>query len=315
MKRVSLFVLFSLTLLLAVGSNDVSTSRLYGDVNGDGKANVQDVTDLIRYLLTGEIPEPEVPVAQHVPNMTIAEFKAKHWQDDVSYVDTVAEDEVIHGWITSSDMSGNIYKTLYIVDESGEGLAISINQQNLYQYYAIGQDIVLPMQGYYVGKYTGQQQLGYPQWYAMGNTWEMTFMPQTMWESLVELNGMPDPERPEVQPVEVDLADFQGMTDSETLLRYQGKLVCIKGVTFTDADGSTTYAEPTYTSNRIVVDENGNELIVRNSKYADFQSEILPEGKVDLVGLLSFYATRQNANGKWQLYLRDLNDVKISISQ
>lgn len=308
MKRVSFLALFALSLLLAVGSTDVNPCRVYGDMNGDNVANIADVTALINYLLSGE---PAVPIAQHSPNMTIAEFKAKHWQDDVNYVDTVTDDEIIHGWITSSDMSGNIYKQLYIVDESGEGLTIGINQQNLYQYYAIGQEIVLPMQGYYVGKYCGQQQLGYPQWYAMGETWETTFMPQTMWESLVELNGLADPGRPEVQPVEVNLADFQGKTDSETLLQYQGKLVCIKGVSFSDADGFTTYAEPTFSTARVVVDENGNELIVRTSNYADFQSEVLPRGKVDLVGLLSFYATRQSANGFWQLYLRDINDVTV----
>jgi hypothetical protein len=82
-------------------------------------------------------------------------------------------------------------------------------------------------------------------------------------------------------------------------------------LTFSAADGVTTFAEPTFATNRFVVDENGNELIVRTSNYADFQSEVLPSGKVDLVGLLSFYATRQSANGNWQLYLRDINDVTV----
>ena len=117
MKRFTFSLLFSLSLLMVVGSNDYN--RLYGDVNGDKKANITDVTDLINYLLTGEMAGPE---AIHSPNMTIAEFKAKHWQDARNYVDTVTENEVIHGWVTSSDQSGNIYKTLYITDESGAGL-------------------------------------------------------------------------------------------------------------------------------------------------------------------------------------------------
>ena len=59
-------------------------------------------------------PPMVVPTAEHHANMTIAEFKAKHWQDARNYIDTVTEDEIIHGWVTSSDESGNIYKNLYI---------------------------------------------------------------------------------------------------------------------------------------------------------------------------------------------------------
>ena len=70
-------------------------------------------------------PPMVIPTALHHANMTIAEFKAKHWQDDRNYIDTVKEDEIIHGWVTSSDESGNVYKSLYIMDESGYGLSIS----------------------------------------------------------------------------------------------------------------------------------------------------------------------------------------------
>jgi hypothetical protein len=77
-------------------------------------------------------PPMVVPTAEHHANMTIAEFKAKHWQDARNYIDTVTEDEIIHGWVTSSDESGNIYKNLYIMDESGQGLTNSIYQNSLF---------------------------------------------------------------------------------------------------------------------------------------------------------------------------------------
>jgi len=220
----------------------------------------------------------------------------------------VTEDEVIHGWVTSSDESGNIYKSLYISDGTA-GINISINQNSLYNNYRIGQEIVIPLKGYFVGKYNGQQQLGYPAYYEKGSVWEATFLPQAMWEEMAEINGLPDASRDEVQPVEVSISDFQGKTDSETLLKYQGKLVRISGVKFSDADGKTTYAESTATTNRTVVDGDGNSLIVRNSNYADFRADVLPDDEVELVGLLSFYATRENASGTWQFYLRDINDV------
>ncbi|MBR6431359.1 MAG: hypothetical protein IKS64_00730, partial [Muribaculaceae bacterium] len=252
-------------------------------------------------------PPMVVPTAEHTPNMTIAEFKAKYWQDVVNYIDTVKEDIVIHGWVTSSDESGNIYKSLYIADESGAGINISINQNSMYNTYRLGQEIVLPLKDYFVGKYNGQQQLGYPQFYEKGQVWEATFLPQAMWESMVEINGLPNPDK--VQPEEVSISDFQGKTDAETLRKYQGKLVRINGVTFVDADGKTTFAESTATTNRNVKDDEGNVLVVRNSNYADFRADVLPEDQVDIVGLLSFYATRENASGTWQFYLRSADDV------
>ena len=245
-------------------------------------------------------PPMVIPVAEHTPNMTIAEFKAKHWNDARNYIDTVKEDEVIHGWVTSSDESGNVYKCLYISDGTA-GLAISINQNSLYNNYRLGQEIVLPMKDLFVGKYNGQQQLGYPEWYAAGNSWEATFLPQAMWESVVELNGLPDLSK--VDTTIVDLGDFVNDQDKETLLKYQGKLVRINNVTFKEADGVTPFAESSASANRTIEDENGNTLTVRNSNYADFRANILPEGPVDVVGMLGSYGTT------WQLVLRYESDV------
>jgi hypothetical protein len=247
-------------------------------------------------------PPMLIPTAQHTPNMTIAEFKAKYWQDAVNYIDTVKEDIVIHGWVTSSDESGNIYKSLYISDGTA-GINISINQNSLYNNYRIGQEVVIPMKDYYVGKYNGQQQLGYPAFYENGQVWEATFLPQAMWESMVELNGLPNLSK--VDTLNVSISDFQGKTDAETLLKYQGKLVRISGVQFTEADGTLTYAEASATTNRNIADEDGNQLVVRNSNYADFRSITLPTGKVDIIGMLGSYSSNT-----WQLYLRTIDDVK-----
>ena len=304
MKRFTFFLMFVLSLLMAVGSNVLKTGNVYGDVNGDGEVNIADINVIVDIIVRGgHNPDPGT---EHTPNMTIAEFKAKHWQDVRNYVDTVTEDEVIHGWVTSSDEAGNIYKTLYITDESGAGLGISINKIELYKDYPIGQEIILPMKDYYVGKYNGQQELGYPHWYDAGSVWETTFMPEELWNSLVEVSGTPNPDRPEVQPVEVSLDEFVNKNDSETLLKYQSMLVRITDVTFMEADGVTTFADNTSSTNRTIVDADGNTLIVRNSKYADFKDQILPQGTVDVVGLLSTYGST------WQLYLRDINDVVVT---
>ena len=252
-------------------------------------------------------PPVYIPVAEAVPNMTIAEFKAKHWKETANYVDTVAEDEVIHGWVTANDVSNNIYKTVYITDGSAS-LSISVNQNELYKKYRVGQEIVLPMKGHYVGKATGQMYVAAPYYYvnnAGDSTLECLNMSSDELESLVQFNKLPDVSK--IDTIEVSIGDFQDKYDSETLLKYQGMLVRFKDVEIVEADGKTTFADAASSStNRYLMDKEGNKLILRNSRSADFSTDLLPLGRHDIVGVLGFYQTNSAA---WQFYLRTIEDV------
>jgi hypothetical protein len=250
-------------------------------------------------------PPLVLPTSSHVPNMSLAEFKAKHWKSSVNYVDTVTEDEVIHGWVTSSDETGNIYRFLYITDESGAGMPIAVKNSSLFSTYRFGQELVIPMKGHYVGKKTGQIAIGVPSFY--NTTIQTDMMPSDEWDAMVEPVGMPDPSK--VDTVVISIADLADKTDDDVLREYQGKLVRLRGVAFSGANGVLPFAEPRANTNRYVYDQNGDSLCVRNSGYCDFTSEPLPVGMIDLVGLMGFYATRDNASGTWQLFLRDLGDV------
>lgn len=242
--------------------------------------------------------------------MTIAEFKAKHWQDELYYADTVTEKEIIHGWVTSSDGSGNIYKMLYITDESGASLPILINHNGLDELYPIGQEIVLSMKGAWVGKYNGMMQVGHPSYYAAGGVWEVTYMSLAEWLNISTKVGDPDASR--VVPVDISLDEIEGKSDAATLLKYQGLLVRVSDVTIKEADGKTTYCEPNATTNRTLVDAEGHSLVLRTSNYADFADELLPRDTLEVVGQLAFVATRSNPAGTWQLFLRDLEDVTVT---
>ena len=253
-------------------------------------------------------PPVYIPIADAVPNMTIAEFKAKHWQESANYVDTVTEDEVIHGWVTANDVSNNIVKTIYISDGTSS-LSISVNQNELYKKYRIGQEIVLPMKGHYVGKATGQMYVAAPYNYVNYNTGAVTLeclnMSSDELESLVQFNKLPDPSK--VDTIDVKISDFQDKFDAETLLKYQGMLVRFRDVEITEADGATTYADPGSSAiNRTIKDVDGKELIMRNSRSADFATEALPLGRHDIVGILGFY---QTGSPMWQFYVRTIEDV------
>lgn len=252
-----------------------------------------------------DTPPMVVPQATHVPNMTLAEFKAKYWQDKNNYIDTVKEDIVIHGWVTANDVSGNIYKCLYISDGTA-GFAMSINGNSLYNTYRVGQEVVINMKDCFVGKYNGQQQVGYPQYYESGGVWEATFLPLATFQSIAEINGLPDPAK--VDTVPLNISDLK--TDAESLKKWQGRLVRIDDVHFPDADGVNTFANADATTNRNIEDANGNTLMMRNSNYATFRANMLPMGNGSVVGVLSYYNTSASKldGGTWQIYIRTADD-------
>lgn len=248
-------------------------------------------------------PPMVIPTAEHTPNMTIAEFKAKHWQDDRNYIDTIKDDEVIHGWITSSDEEGNIYKQLYISDGTA-GLTVSIDQSSIYTKYRIGQEVVIPMKGYFIGKFNGLLCLGVPYWYSAQGVWESNRMPMEMWDAMAEINGLPDVSK--VDTTVIELSEIKG-SDKATLLKYMSRLVRINGVTFTD--GGKPFSAAENSTDREIKDEAGNTIMVSNSNYASFRANLLPESTVDIVGQLSYTASKG-----FFLLLRDENDVILNTS-
>ena len=107
------------------------------------------------------------PVATIKPNTTIYELKTMYWDDAVNYatkiglwsesLEQVLKEQdaactplpknygdriIIHGYVTTSDEAGNVFKSLVIQDETGS-LAMSVNSYNLYLKYRRGQEVVL----------------------------------------------------------------------------------------------------------------------------------------------------------------------------
>ena len=248
-------------------------------------------------------PPMTIPSAAHINkvNTTILELKSKYWKNDKNYIDTIKLTEagdsmVIKGRVVSSDAAGNIYKNLVIQDETA-AITISINGNSLYTTYRIGQEVVIPVTDLFIGKYNTLQQLGYPD-YSDTYGWQATFLPLALFQSRVELNGLPDASK--IDTLTVKLSELP--TTPAGLQQMQSQLVRINDVSFVEADGKTTFSESDASTSRNLKDEEGNTIVVRNSNYANFKSDILPLGKGSVVGILSYYS------GAWQLLLRDVDD-------
>ncbi|MBR1804648.1 MAG: choice-of-anchor J domain-containing protein [Muribaculaceae bacterium] len=247
-----------------------------------------------------DTPPIIMPTASHTPNMTIADFKAKYWNSERNFCDTIKDDVVIHGWVSANDESGNIYKYLFIQDETG-GIGLSIDASSLYSTYRVGQEVVLNMKNRWIGKWNGQYLIGKPEWYAAQSVWEAGRMPLELVKEFVELNGLPNLDK--VNPVVAKITDIVGHSDSETKLKYMGQLVKFQNVKWDAADGETPYSTADATTTRTITDTEGHSINVENSNYANFRADALPLGSGDVVGVLKMVGEDQ-----WSLIIRDEKD-------
>ena len=81
----------------------------------------------------------------------------------------------------------------------------------------------------------------------------------------------------------------------------QSQLVRLDNVQWVEA--GQRYSEESASTSRNLKDASGNTIIVRNSNYATFRTELLPEGEGTVIGILSYY------NNAWQILLRSAEDV------
>ena len=77
-----------------------------------------------------------------------------HSNDLTTWCWVVDEDIWVRGRITTSDRSGNFYKSFYIQDDAdGPGLEIKVGRTSLHNDYKVGQEIYVRLDGLAVGEY------------------------------------------------------------------------------------------------------------------------------------------------------------------
>ena len=81
-------------------------------------------------------------------NTTIAELKALYKGSAMK----IDDDIIISGLITTSDVSGNIYRSFFIQDETG-AIEVKIGKSSLYSDYKLGQRIWVKCEGLTLGNY------------------------------------------------------------------------------------------------------------------------------------------------------------------
>lgn len=218
----------------------------------------------------------------------------------------ITEDVQIKGRVVGNDIGGNIYNEVSINDGTG-AILICISQGGLFSYLPVGQEIVVDLKGLYIGGYGKQAEIGMPYTNAKGNSY-VSRMSRVLWNKHFKLTGVADASK-----VVAEEFDLSKRTKEEYFTANNGKLMTIKNVEFTNADGKTTFApsdekDAANSVNR-GLSQNGkpiatSSIVVRTSSYADFAAKQLPTGKLNITGVFTRYRTT------WQILIRDERDIQ-----
>ncbi|MBD5422327.1 MAG: hypothetical protein HDR49_04780 [Bacteroides sp.] len=256
------------------------------------------------------VPPLSIPSTDVRANTTIADFKQQYWSNDNNYCIEVGktaegEDLIIGGRIIASDEGGNIYQNLMLQDSTGAvTIAVLTNStdglSDLNTKYKVGEEMYINVTGLYAGKYAGLFQIGTAGDY--NGTPQTSKMAATDFLGHTYLNGLPDPAKCIVN--EMTIGEILSATSVDDQMKFQSQLVEIKNVSFIGG-GELTWGETGSSStavNRYIIDEAGNQLLVRNSNKSDFCDQVLPAGHGNVKGILSYY------NGTWQFLFRTPSD-------
>ena len=227
--------------------------------------------------------------------ITIADLKATYASTIKNSKNKLVEENIkIRGRVTGNDLGGNLYKQFSLQDETG-AIIVAVNQNGLNGFLAEGQEIIVDLQGLYVGGYGGMAEIGTPYNGSIGR------MSKDLWATHFKIVGGTS----NINPNAIQPTDFSTIVNN---MDEAGKLVILKGVHFKAANGTNRLIDGAQSGGNYYsqsLSEYGNNVIIRTSSYADFAAIIMPTGACNITGI----ATRYNST--WQIMIRKTSDIEI----
>ncbi len=229
---------------------------------------------------------------------------------DITSVSTSAyaeytDNDIIEAYVTSSDEGGNFYKSISFVSVDGQqGFSMPIDDYNLYTKFPPGSKVFVKLKDRYYVKQYGSTVIGSlynnetpddPTDDAVGRISIVAYK-NVLNKSCLSVN-----EDQLVNHVTV----AQAKSDA-----YLNKLIEFDVAEFTEASLGKTFFDESLNNlgsatNHMIRDLNGDEVILRASKYAVFASESVPTGSGRIRGVMTKY------NNDYQFMIRTLNDVDL----
>lgn len=165
-------------------------------------------------------PEMVKPV-EMTPNTTIAELKARYVSGKGAV--KIEDNVIVGGQVISEDKTGNIYKSLYIQDNTG-AIEIKIGKNALYNDYKLGQWVYVNCNTLCVGAYNGMLQIGAED---TTGSYETSYLESPY---LIQTHVFKGPQGTPIAPKELTINDLGSATDLQNPLH--GVYVTLKGLVY-----------------------------------------------------------------------------------
>ena len=233
---------------------------------------------------------------------TIAEVKTAFANNTA----TITDDIIIEGYVSSSDESGNVYKTIYLQDapeNPTQGLVVSVDAVSTYTSFPQGSKVYIKLKGLAFGRYGNVLQVGYNNIDPITNTPTFGRIPEKLVANHLVRSCA---SKVKMVPKVITLAS---LTNTSTVDPLIGALVQINNAEFPINLLCNIYAPNGTTVNRQIVDPTMttpiNSRVVRNSGYASFAADQLPSGNGTFIGILSKF------NSDYQFFINRVSDLNM----
>lgn len=237
---------------------------------------------------------PEPVLGEAFENtVTIKDLIATYYKPNANPAQITAP-AAISGIVIANDESGNYFKEIVIQDETG-GIEIQLNATGLHNDFPVGRRVYVNCQNLYIGDFAGVIQLGgsYDAIEDRINRIDEVLINQIVVKGAIE--GAPEPKLVTIEQL--------GAENISTLVR-------LENIQFTEEYVGGTYAdyanrETVSAVNTTLEDCNGNTITLRNSSYANFAEQLIPNENGTITGIYSVFNTTK------QIFIRDLSDVNF----
>lgn len=231
-------------------------------------------------LLSGCDKELDTPPERTLPTgsvLSIKRLRELHATEFAYLPHRFTGDSSVYGVVTADETNGNLYKNIYMQDDTA-GIVLRLkNSGGLYT----GDRIRIYLKGITLSSYAGLLQL----------------------DSVDVDNNVIKQET--LVPVAPKVVSVAQITPA-----LQGQLIRLDSVQFIadEANGVTTWSDAINQSsvNRTLEDCDGNTIIVRTSGYANFAAQVLPQGNG------SFTAVVGQFGSDMQLFVHDMSLVQLT---
>lgn len=244
-------------------------------------------------------------------NKSVADVKAVTPTAYAQYV----PDDVIEGYVTSSDEAGNFFKAVYFQTKPADGSApvgftVAIDKTTLFgdNFYP-GRKVYVKLKDLYTMLQNGILSIG-DQYSSNGldpqnPSAQLAFgrIPEYKYAKYI----VPSCEEVSEEQLVRELTLTQALNDANL-----GTLIELKNVQFADAEVGKTYFEDNISAtaggatNRLITDASGNTLAFRTSSYANFSGNKIPSQSGNIRGVLTKYGS------DYQFFARSKEDIKLT---